>query len=68
LHRAIAEKIGGETDRSAGEILEVSAQGICVSTGRGCLNIKQLQKPGGKVLHVRDFLNGFSLKPGQRFE
>jgi methionyl-tRNA formyltransferase len=68
LHRADAENIGGETDRSAGEILEVSAQGICVSTGRGCLNIKKLQKPGGKVLHVRDFLNGFSLKPGQRFE
>jgi methionyl-tRNA formyltransferase len=68
LHRAVAEEIGGETARSAGEILEVSAQGICVSTGRGCLNIAQLQKPGGKVLHVRDFLNGFSLKPGQRFE
>ena len=51
-----------------GEIIQTSAKGICVGTGEGSLNITRLQKPGGKILDARDFLNGFSIKAGQRFE
>lgn len=52
-----------------GAVIHVSPQGIRVATGeQGSVVITRLQKPGGKVLDVRDFLNGFDLSPGQRFE
>ena len=64
---------GAEPDESAstfmpGEIIHASAEGIRVATGEGIVNITRVQKPGGKVLAVRDFLNGFPLKIGQLFK
>mgnify|MGYP001825688552 FL=1 len=68
LHQAEAGACSSNTAADPGEIIEVSAQGICVSTGEGQLKITRIQKPGGKVLEIRDFLNGFAVNPGQRFE
>jgi methionyl-tRNA formyltransferase len=68
IHQATAEAADEGDNSQAGEIIEASANGICVGTGSGRLNITRLQKPGGKILDARDFLNGFSLESGQRFE
>lgn len=67
FHAASAELVGDTLQTLPGEIISASASGIHVATGRGILNITRVQKPGGKVLAVRDFLNGFSLEVGQQF-
>lgn len=64
---AYAEPAGETLPAQPGEIIDVSANGIRVATGKGILNFTRVQKPGGKVLSVRDFLNGFSLEAGQQF-
>ena len=51
-----------------GTVLAASAEGIRVACGEGVLNLTQLQKPGGKRLPAADFLRGFALPPGSRFE
>jgi methionyl-tRNA formyltransferase len=53
-----------EDHARAGEVLGADSQGILVQTGRGQLNIEQLQRPGGKILNVRDFLNGMPITVG----
>ncbi|WP_144111255.1 methionyl-tRNA formyltransferase [Paraburkholderia sp. BCC1886] len=60
-----------DAQRSAtapGTITDVSAEGVVVSCGEGALRLTQLQKPGGKRLPVREFLAGFTLASGQRFQ
>lgn len=51
-----------------GAVLAASAAGIDVACGTGCLRITQLQKAGGRRLAAGDFLRGFALRPGMRFE
>jgi methionyl-tRNA formyltransferase len=51
----------------ASSILAVQNEGIDVATGEGVLRITQLQKPGGKMLPVADFLRGFPVAPGMVF-
>jgi methionyl-tRNA formyltransferase len=51
-----------------GTIVDVSPDGVVVACGDGTLRITQLQKPGGKRLPVREFLTGFGLAAGQRFQ
>jgi methionyl-tRNA formyltransferase len=41
---------------------------IRVQAGDGSLELCEVQLPGGRALGSRDFLNGFSLTPGQRFQ
>ncbi len=48
----------------AGEIVGVSAAGIVVQTGAGMLKLERVQKPGGKPLAVRDFINGTRVAAG----
>jgi methionyl-tRNA formyltransferase len=51
-----------------GTVLEAGAGGVVVACGGGtALHLSLLQKPGGKRLPVRDFLNSFPLAPGARF-
>jgi methionyl-tRNA formyltransferase len=52
------------SDRPAGEVLAASEQGIDVATGDGVLRLLQLQAPGRKPVHVRDFLNSRALAVG----
>lgn len=51
-----------------GQILSVTEQGVTVACGHGALVLKELQKPGGKRLPAVEFVKGFPMKSGQRFE
>ncbi|TGQ19985.1 hypothetical protein EN859_037795, partial [Mesorhizobium sp. M00.F.Ca.ET.216.01.1.1] len=56
------------SDAAPGTVIGVSAEGVVVACGEGALCLTQLQKPGGKRLPVREFLAGFALAAGQRFQ
>lgn len=47
-----------------GQVVEINAQMMKVQMGEGVLQIGQLQKPGGRMLRVADFIQGFPLKTG----
>jgi methionyl-tRNA formyltransferase len=51
-----------------GTILYIKTSGIGVQCGGGVLLLTQLQRAGGKRLPAADFLRGFALQVGQRFE
>jgi methionyl-tRNA formyltransferase len=50
-----------------GTVVTLAPGAIGVACGSGCLEITELQRPGGKRLPAADFLRGFPLEPGQRF-
>ena len=50
-----------------GRVLAASADGIVVAAKSGALRITRLQRAGGKDVDVRSFLNGFPVRPGDRF-
>ncbi len=50
-----------------GTVLASGSGGILVACGQGALRLTQLQKPGGKRLAARDFLQGFPVAPGEVF-
>jgi methionyl-tRNA formyltransferase len=47
-----------ENHGHVGEIVDVNPEFILVQTGKGRLRIEALQKAGGKMLSIREFLNG----------
>lgn len=52
-----------------GEIVKVDDKvGIVVSTGDGCIQIKSIQFPSGKVISSTDAVRGYRIKEGERFE
>jgi methionyl-tRNA formyltransferase len=51
-----------------GTVIQTPEKLIRVQTGDGSLDLCKVQLPGGRALRSRDFLNGFPLTPGQRFE
>ena len=51
-----------------GTILSVDASGVRVACGEGVLRLTELQRAGGKRLPAADFLRGFSITPGMRFD
>ena len=52
-----------------GEVLAAGSDGVAVAAGDGTsLLLTELQRAGGKRLPVREFLKGFPLVPGNRFE
>ena len=51
-----------------GTVVAIDASGIGVACGQGRLEITELQRAGGKRLAAADFLRGFPLEPGQRFD
>jgi methionyl-tRNA formyltransferase len=51
-----------------GEVLRSGAEGIVVACGEASLCLTELQKPGGKRLAAGDFVRGFPLPPGSRFQ
>ena len=55
-------------DVGCGTILSANADGVRVACGEGALRLTELQRPGGKRLAAADFLRGFSLTPGMRFD
>jgi len=59
-----AEALSDSTRGSPGTVLDISAKGITVQTGKGRLLITQLQAEGGKPLEATVFLNGYPLQAG----
>lgn len=51
-----------------GTVVALDENGIGVACGQGRLEITELQRAGGKRLPAADFLRGFPLQPGMRFE
>ena len=51
-----------------GEVLNVHPGGVLVACGEGALLITELQRSGGKQLAAAEFLRGFPLSAGERFE
>lgn len=51
-----------------GQILSVDKQGILVACGKGALNLEVLQRPNNKAMPASQFVQGFPVKPGDRFE
>jgi methionyl-tRNA formyltransferase len=58
----------GRGSVAPGTIVAIDGSGIGVACGQGRLEIAELQRAGGKRLPFADFLRGFPLEPGQRFE
>lgn len=57
-----------ELTGNPGEILSVTPEAVVVACGVGALKLTELQKPGGKRLLASQFLQGFALEPGERFQ
>jgi methionyl-tRNA formyltransferase len=55
-------------DGEIGQILQVDRNRVVVACGSGALALSELQKAGGKRLAVREFLAGYPLKAGDRFD
>ena len=51
-----------------GEVLSADERGIRVACGRDAVDITELQRSGGKRLKTVEFLRGFGLSAGERFE
>ena len=51
-----------------GTVVTLDGHGIGVACAHGRLEITELQRPGGKRLPAADFLRGFAVETGMRFE
>lgn len=49
---------------SPGTIVGTDDKGLLVSTGKGTLCLQSLQRPGGRMLPIQDFLRGFPIERG----
>ena len=50
-----------------GTVIQTDSNLLRVQTGDGTLDLLQLQVPGRKPLAVSQFLNGYRIRTGQRF-
>jgi methionyl-tRNA formyltransferase len=58
----------GTPAQIAGTIEAVAPAGIAVAAMNSIVILTELQRPGGKRLPVAEFVRGFDLQPGMRFE
>jgi len=64
-----ASAMAGQANTAPGTVVAVDERGIAVACGGGTrLDIRELQRAGGKRLASADFLRGFAIEPGARFE
>ncbi|MCB2297006.1 methionyl-tRNA formyltransferase [Clostridium tagluense] len=56
--------INEQSNKSIGSIIEVSKEGLKVSTGSGVLLIEEIQFPGKKPLKVKDYIIGNKIDEG----
>ena len=54
--------------KPAGTILEASSERVRVATGRGTLDLIEIQAEGKRPIPVREFLAGHPLTPGSRLQ
>lgn len=57
-----------DADQPPGTILGADAEGIRVACGSGVLIVTELQRPGAKRLPSREFVRGFPVRAGERFQ
>ena len=57
-----------KTGTIPGRIANHTKSGLIVETGKGQIEIREMQGPGRKRLSACDFLRGFSLPEGTVFE
>ena len=50
-----------------GTVLRADREGLVVSCGTGVVRITRIQASGKKPLGVEEFLNGYSIKSGDKF-
>lgn len=58
----------GRGSVAPGTVVALDASGIGVACGEGRLELTELQRAGGRRLPAAEFLRGFPLAPGDRFE
>ena len=59
----------GSTEAIAGEVLELSCEGLVIACGDGTrLSVRRLQPEGRRVMTARDAVNGRQLRPGDLLE
>jgi methionyl-tRNA formyltransferase len=68
LWEASALASGTPSEHLPGEVISAEARAISVACGQGILELIELQRPGGKKLAASEFLRGFAIVPGDRFE
>ncbi len=51
-----------------GTILDASGDRLVVSTGEGVIRIREIQAEGRRAMDTRQFLAGYRIQPGARFE
>ncbi len=59
---------GPVVDAHAGTVMDVGTTGITVAAQNSSVLLQELQRPGGKRLPVADFLRGFEMQVGMRFD
>lgn len=59
-----AEAMLQDVDAVPGRVVSVSDEGLLVSTASGVLCLHELQRPGGRMLPVGEFLRGFPISEG----
>lgn len=70
FHRTIPVEGGFEIHGEPGQVLVAdSARGeLVIACGRGAVRVLNLQAPGKRAMDVGDFLRGYELQAGMRFE
>lgn len=51
-----------------GEIVRLHSDGVDVACGEDVLRVKVLQREGGKWMTAGEFLNGYRIDPGEKFD
>jgi methionyl-tRNA formyltransferase len=59
--------IEGPVAELPGTLLSADQHGLLIATGENCLQVKEIQREGGKRLSVDAFRRGHPLQPGIRF-
>lgn len=59
-----ADVVEKEADGEPGEIVEVGKNHVYVKTGKGLLELKEIQLEGKKRMEMEAFLRGYSLEKG----
>ncbi len=62
IHRAMP--LDCQATQAAGKIQAASSEGLDIACGRGVLRLLEVQRPGGRPVSVRDFLNAQPLEAG----
>lgn len=72
-HEGVDLKVGSaslcdeSTTAAPGTVLRAGEGGVDVATGHGVLRLLSLQRPGGRMFDVAEFLRGYRLEPGTVF-